>query len=295
MAVTNYYSVNGQIIGEATNGVRTDYLMDALGSVTGTVNSACQVVNTYRYKPYGALLSKTGVGDDPAFGWVGTQGYKQTNKKFSDFYVRARHYDSSSARWTTVDPIGLESGDENFYRYVASQPTFGSDPSGYVSLKGRATCDLPAKGMCTGYWCGQTYATNYDQIACNHDPCTKACPVWPIEMTGAFPNLKISVDIKLCKTCPSGKKAKSTCKVSEYRHGRTDLNASVTCGQKVKVKKGKCSIEIRIIDNGPLASTKNLIDLHPMAAEALWLCLHPNHTKPFTCGSFGEAGVTVDI
>ena len=41
MAVTNYYSVNGQIIGEAANGVRTDYLMDALGSVTGTVNSAC--------------------------------------------------------------------------------------------------------------------------------------------------------------------------------------------------------------------------------------------------------------
>ena len=38
MAVTNYYSVNGQIIGEATNGVRTDYLMDALGSVTGMVN-----------------------------------------------------------------------------------------------------------------------------------------------------------------------------------------------------------------------------------------------------------------
>ena len=25
MAVTNYYSVNGQIIGEAANGVRTDY------------------------------------------------------------------------------------------------------------------------------------------------------------------------------------------------------------------------------------------------------------------------------
>ena len=81
MAVTNYYSINGQIIGEATNGVRTDYLMDALGSVTGTVNSACQVVNTYRYKPYGALLSKTGTGADPAFGWVGTQGYKQTQKK----------------------------------------------------------------------------------------------------------------------------------------------------------------------------------------------------------------------
>ncbi len=41
MAVTNYYTVNGSIIGESTNGVRIDYMMDALGSVTGTVNSAC--------------------------------------------------------------------------------------------------------------------------------------------------------------------------------------------------------------------------------------------------------------
>ena len=78
--------------------------MDALGSVTGTVNSACQVVNTYRYKPYGSLLSKTGVGADPAFGWVEINGYKQTQKKFSDFYVRARHYDFAIARWATADP-----------------------------------------------------------------------------------------------------------------------------------------------------------------------------------------------
>ena len=73
MAVTNYYTVNGSIIEESTNGVRTDYLMDALGSVTGTVNSSAQVINTYRYKPFGDLLSKTGTGADPAFGWVGTQ------------------------------------------------------------------------------------------------------------------------------------------------------------------------------------------------------------------------------
>ena len=53
-------------------------MMDALGSVTGTVNSAFQVVNTYRYKPYGSLLSKTGVGDDPAFRGVEIHGYKQT-------------------------------------------------------------------------------------------------------------------------------------------------------------------------------------------------------------------------
>ena len=139
MAVTNYYSVNGQIIGEATNGVRTDYLVDALGSVTGTVNSACQVVNTYRYKPYGALLSKTGAGADPAFGWVGTQGYKQTQKKFSDFYVRARHYGSSQGRWTTKDPIGLEGG-INLYSIVGGMIVSYIDKSGLLCSP---RCDAP--------------------------------------------------------------------------------------------------------------------------------------------------------
>src|SRR5579862_7980245 len=106
MAVTNYYTVNGALIGEKTaGGSRTDYLTDALGSVTATVNQSGQVVNTYRYKPYGAQLAKTGVGADPAFQWAGSQGYRQTGKKYSDVYVRARHYDSRAGRWASRDPL----------------------------------------------------------------------------------------------------------------------------------------------------------------------------------------------
>src|ERR1044072_2433939 len=104
MPVTNYYSVDGELIGEKpSGGSRVDYLTDALGSVTATLNQSAQVVNTYRYKPYGSQLAKTGVGADPAFQWVGTQGYRPTGRKFSDTYVRARHYDSSTGRWTTKD------------------------------------------------------------------------------------------------------------------------------------------------------------------------------------------------
>ena len=106
MPVTNYYSVEGEIIGEASGGVRTDYLTDALGSVTGTVNQSASVVNTYRYKPYGTTLAKTGTGNDPIFGWVGSAGYAKTGKAHSEVYVRARHYSSASGRWTSKDPIG---------------------------------------------------------------------------------------------------------------------------------------------------------------------------------------------
>ena len=51
MAVTNYHTVNGRVIGETTGGVRTDYMRDALGSVTGTTVAGV-VQNTYRYQPY---------------------------------------------------------------------------------------------------------------------------------------------------------------------------------------------------------------------------------------------------
>src|SRR5215472_104284 len=131
MAVTNYYTVNGAlIVGKTAGGSRTDYLTDALGSVTATVNQSGQVVNTYRYKPYGAQLAKTGVGADPAFQWVGESGYRQTGKKYSDVYVRARHYDSRSGRWTSKDPLRYSIGRENLYGYVGGRPTLDRDPSG---------------------------------------------------------------------------------------------------------------------------------------------------------------------
>src|SRR5215212_59197 len=107
MPTTNYYSINGELIGEKVGtGARTDYLTDALGSVTATLNQSGAVVNTYRYKPYGAQLAKTGAGADPAFRWVGNQGYRQTGKKYSDVYIRARHYGEREGRWPNRDPYG---------------------------------------------------------------------------------------------------------------------------------------------------------------------------------------------
>ena len=47
--------MNGKIIGQTKDGVRTHYLTDALGSVTTILSD-----NTYRYEPFGGLLAKTG-------------------------------------------------------------------------------------------------------------------------------------------------------------------------------------------------------------------------------------------
>jgi RHS repeat-associated protein len=136
MSVTNYYSINGEIIGEKVGAAaRTDYLTDALGSVTSTLNQSAQAVNTYRYKPYGAQLAKTGIGTDPALRWVGSHGYRQTDKKYSDVYVRARHYDDQVGRWTTNDPMLLQD-DTNRYLYANASPILIIDPTGLQALGG---------------------------------------------------------------------------------------------------------------------------------------------------------------
>ena len=74
MAVTTYYSVGGEIMAERSGSTRTDYTRDALGSVIGTkrvsgIINQPGLTNTYRYKPYGERLSKTGNAPDPRFQW----------------------------------------------------------------------------------------------------------------------------------------------------------------------------------------------------------------------------------
>ncbi len=166
MAVTNYFTVNGEIIGEETGGTQIDYLTDALGSVTATVDQNAAIVNTYRYKPYGAQLAKTGAGADPSFRWVGTQGYRQTGKQFSDVYVRARHYSTSQGRWSTKDPIFLKSW-RGRYDYSRSSPVFRVDPTGLTCHPAPPDCcDDRVAGLsdvpCNGEWTWIPFFTDND-------------------------------------------------------------------------------------------------------------------------------------
>ena len=136
-----YYTVNGEIIGERTPaGGRIDYLTDALGNVTATMNQSAAIVNTYRYKPYGDQLAKTGTGSDPKYRFVGNQGYRQTSNKYSDVYIRARHFDERGGRWASVDPLQWRSSGQE-YNYVAARPTVLIDFSGLMaSSSGASPC-----------------------------------------------------------------------------------------------------------------------------------------------------------
>ncbi len=126
MAYTSYITIDGMLIGEETNGVMRNYGTDALGSVvTTTLNGVAE--NTYRYKPYGGLLAKTGTANDPSFLWNGGSGYRATTLADSTHYVRRRHFSSTAAQWPTADPSWPK---QPPYLYAKNCPVLLTDSSG---------------------------------------------------------------------------------------------------------------------------------------------------------------------
>src|SRR5476649_2119029 len=123
---TSYISTHGMVWGEiSASGVTTSYGHDALGSVTETFVAGA-VQNTYRYKPYGATLAKTGTGPDPKFQWNGGSGYRASGLEKTEYYIRMRHYSSTDAGWTSVDSIWPQ---EPAYVYSQNRPVSLRDPS----------------------------------------------------------------------------------------------------------------------------------------------------------------------
>ena len=129
-----YYNAGGTIIGESASGVRTDYMTDGLGSVTGTLNQSGTVLDTYRYKPYGGILAQTGTSSNPSMQWVGSKGYRNTGNAHSEIYVRRRHVSTVEGRWTSVDPLWPL---ELAYVYANTGPATYSDPSGLSVAEAR--------------------------------------------------------------------------------------------------------------------------------------------------------------
>lgn len=126
MAVTNYYTVNGEIIGEQTSGQsRLDYLSDALGSVVATVDQTLTMQSTARYKPYGADLAVNAFTQ--RYGYAGSWGYRRSGGPHTDLYVRQRYPGTAEGRWSSADPLWPS---EASYSYCGSSPTTRVDPYG---------------------------------------------------------------------------------------------------------------------------------------------------------------------
>ena len=98
-----FYSVNGQMMGYESGGVKKDFLTDHLGSITAEIDQTQTRTFDTRYSAYGRNNWSTGTGC--GFGWVGSYGYRETGLFHMSHYVRARHYSYVTGGWSTVDPL----------------------------------------------------------------------------------------------------------------------------------------------------------------------------------------------
>lgn len=107
------------------DGERQDYLVDFLGSITGSSVPDGSGSSYIRYKPYGSTYA--GSGFSQLFGWTGNSGSQALGLDYVCQYNLARVYSSKAKQWTTRDPLWPE---ENAYGYVNGNPVTWIDPSG---------------------------------------------------------------------------------------------------------------------------------------------------------------------
>jgi RHS repeat-associated protein len=137
-------------------GVLTQFHADGLGSVGVMTDGNGASVATRRYGAFGVFEAGT------------TNGYAFTGREWDSetglHYYRARYYDPRISRFINEDPIGLRSGDVNFYAYVQNRPTNFIDPFGLQFA--------PGQGFVTGH--GFT-SSPLIQPTCPPDPCIQNC------------------------------------------------------------------------------------------------------------------------
>jgi RHS repeat-associated protein len=103
------------------------YAYDAEGNTAAVTNASGTVTNTYAYLPFGEKLSETGSAANP-FTYSGRGGV--FDQRDGTYLTRTRVYNASLGRFTQRDPLSLNAGDANLYRYVGNNPVNLSDASG---------------------------------------------------------------------------------------------------------------------------------------------------------------------
>ena len=111
-------------VGTSTNATRYYYTFDGLGSITGLTDSTGARINTYRYDPYGQILSST-EGLPQPFRFTG--GIQDSATGLTKLGIR--YYDPALGRFTQPDPTGQDP----HYTYAGNSPISFTDPSGAIA------------------------------------------------------------------------------------------------------------------------------------------------------------------
>ncbi len=103
------------------------YTFDPMSNATELTDETAALQNAYAYRPFGDLLLEHQSIPNP-FTFMGEVG--TVADPTGQYHVRHREYDAFTGRFTSMDPLGLGSGDMNFYAYAGNQPTMAFDPTG---------------------------------------------------------------------------------------------------------------------------------------------------------------------
>jgi RHS repeat-associated protein len=127
------------------------YSTEAPGHVQGLFDGAGNVVNTYRYTPFGDMEAGS-----PQETVTNPLRYMSREMDASTglYYVRARWYDAALARFVSEDPIGLDGG-INDYAFAGNDPVNATDPSGLrpcTNTTGICLDNVTAYGRPWWYW-----------------------------------------------------------------------------------------------------------------------------------------------
>ena len=109
-------------------------LFDALGSTRKLTDASQNISDTYTYDGFGNQRAASGSTVNP-FRYVGQLGYFY-DPDTGTMNVRARTYQPGIIRWLSQDPIGINGGDDNLFRYGGNSPANGSDPTGFKTYRG---------------------------------------------------------------------------------------------------------------------------------------------------------------
>ena len=191
MGTVLYTTIDGEVIAEERNGVRSLYSPDALGSTLALLDNTQSKTDIFQYWPYGETRVHTGTNPTP-LQHVGSQGYFRDSSRRS--HVRARPLDTQKGRWLSQDPIGFVGKDYNLYRYVTNNPVTFTDPSGMEisppnggkwltcllqTCKGKKGMDLIlCLGGCLGLNfidmnCSEIVCFVFPEFCASGDPCLK--------------------------------------------------------------------------------------------------------------------------
>ena len=124
---------------DAATRARHFYHFDEIGSTVVLTDDSGAVTDSYSAGPYGESVAHSGSTDNP-FTWQGQLGVMQEGST-SLFYMRARYFDSATARFLSPDSVvSANPVQMNPYEYALLNPLSYADPAGakpvqYVRLK----------------------------------------------------------------------------------------------------------------------------------------------------------------